>query len=120
MLNCFRMEEWQLDFEWLETRHKIKEIFKVNALPDLRVVLFLIGVQELGQGFKDFTKEEKTDLIHIAVCTLMEADGFYKFAGRDVDGWPHWEVKKPFKTKGIKEQEKLLKKYIIDYFKSDS
>src|SRR3954462_1268139 len=32
---------------------------------DLNAVLFLIGVQELGQGNKNFSKEEKQDLMHI-------------------------------------------------------
>lgn len=34
---------------------------------DLNAVLFLIGVQELGKGHRFFTKEEKQDLMHIAI-----------------------------------------------------
>ena len=37
---------------------------------DLNGVLFLIGVQELGQGKKVFTKEQKQDLMHIAICKV--------------------------------------------------
>ncbi len=111
------MEEWELDFEFLRVRHYIKDTLIVKELPDMRSILFLVGVQELGQGPREFSKEEKQDLMHIAACTLLEQDGYYNFKGRDEDGWPHWEVAVPFRTKGIKEQEQLLKEKIIQYFK---
>ena len=46
-------------------------------------MLFLIGVQELGRWKEGFTKEEKQDLMHIAVCRLFTDDGHYEFVGRD-------------------------------------
>ena len=39
---------------------------------DVQAVLFLIGVNELGIGYKDFSKAEKQDLLHVAICTLLE------------------------------------------------
>ncbi|MBT8191188.1 MAG: hypothetical protein HKN67_11465 [Saprospiraceae bacterium] len=110
------MEDWELDFHWLELRHKMQSVTGSPVLPDLKAILFLIGVQEYGRVNKSFTKEEKRDLMHIAACSLLEKDGFYTFAGRDGDGWPHWEISKPFNVKGIKEQETILKKNIIEYF----
>lgn len=110
------MENWEIDFLWLETRHKIKSALKLNELPDLKSIMFLIGVQELGTVKKDFSKEEKRDLMHIAACALLEREGYYAFEGRDHDGWPHWEVVKPFTIKGNKEQEEILKRNIIYYF----
>jgi len=111
------MEEWEQDFEWLQLRHQIKDQLKRSELPDFRAILFLIGIQELGKLKEEFTKEEKQDLMHIAVCSLLEADGYYRYKGRDEDGWPHYENLRPFKIKGIKEQEKILKENIINYFK---
>ncbi|RMG84170.1 MAG: hypothetical protein D6714_08510 [Bacteroidetes bacterium] len=113
------MEDWELDFEWLRVRHLVKDKFKKATLPDLNSILFLIGVQELGRWKKTFTKEEKQDLMHIAVCRLLSYDGYYAFKGRDADGWPHWEVVKPFRTKGVEEQEQLLKIKVIQYFKDE-
>ena len=110
------MEDWELDFHWLELRHKLQELTKAPTLPDLKAILFLIGVQEYGQMKDAFTKEEKRDLMHIAACSLLEKEGYYTFAGRDQDGWPHWEIAKPFTIKGIKEQEHILKVNIINYF----
>ena len=112
-----KMEDWQLDFEWLQVRHKVKTIFNKESLPDLNAILFVIGIQELGRWQDNFTKEEKQDLLHIAVCRLLEYDGYYEFAGRDADGWPHWKNLKPFTQAGLKTQSTLLKEKIIQYFK---
>jgi len=111
------MEDWQLDFEWVRIRHLIKDRFNKGALPDMNAILFLIGIQELGRWKTEFTKEEKQDLMHIAVCRLLSYDGYYEFAGRDADGWPHWEMVKPFTKKGVKLQSELLKERVIRYFK---
>ena len=111
------MEEWELDFEWLQVRHQVKEAFGRDSLPGLNAVLFLIGIQELGHFQDSFTKEEKQDLMHIAVCRLLSYDGYYEFAGRDADGWPHYKMVKPVRTKGVEEQEKLLKIKAIQYFR---
>ena len=110
------MEQWQVDFEWLKVRHYIKNKLENTSLPDLRAVLLLIGVQELGRLPSDgFTKEEKQDLMHVAVCTMLEGE-YYAFEGRDQDGWPHYKTIKPFTTKGVEEQELLLINKIISYF----
>ena len=111
------METWEFDFEWGRVRQLVKDAFGREALPDLNAILFLIGVQELGRWNTTFTKEEKQDLMHIAVCRLLSYDGHYQFAGRDQDGWPHWELVKPFATKGADEQETFLKTKVIQYFK---
>jgi len=110
-------ETWELDFEWLRVRHLVQDAMKRDSLPDLNAMLFLIGVQELGRWKEKFTKEEKQDLMHIAVCRLMEYDGYYEFVGRDDEGWPHYETLKPFATKGVKEQGEYLKVKIIQYFR---
>ncbi len=110
------MEQWELDFKWLRVRHLIKDLFKREQLPDLNAILLLIGVQELGRWKKNFSKEEKQDLMHIAVCRLLESEGVFKFAGRDADGWPHWKQVQAFHLDGVKQQEWLLKEKVIDYF----
>lgn len=111
------MEAWESDFDWLEVRHLVKDIFKRDSLPDLNGILFVIGIQELGRMQSSFTKEEKQDLMHIAVCRLLSYDGYYEFEGRDADGWPHWKMLRPVQLTGVKNQSELLKKRIIQYFK---
>ena len=111
------MNDWELDFEWLQVRHLVKNAMKRETLPDLNAILFLIGIQELGRWRTNFTKEEKQDLMHIAVCHLLSSEGYYSFKGRDADGWPHWDAVKPFRLKGVHEQEEYLKVKIIEYFR---
>ena len=110
------MEEWQLDFEWLKVRHYLKEKMKLEKLPDVNAVLLLIGVQELGQPKSSFTKEEKQDLMHIALCKLMSFDGIYEFEGLDDEGWPHWRLAKKIDKKGEVEQGAYIKSLCIRYF----
>ena len=86
---------------------------------DLNAVLFLIGVQELGKGNINFSKEEKQDLMHIAICKVLSSSGFYELEGTDQDGWPHWKLIKKLPSFDLMEQEKLLKIHVIDYFNNE-
>lgn len=88
-------------------------------LPDLNTILFLIGIQELGRVMESFSKEEKQDLMHVAVCVLMSEDGYFEFVGLDEDGWPHFNQVKPLDVSGTKAQESLLKQKVIEYFAAD-
>lgn len=86
---------------------------------DLNAVLFIIGVQELGQGAKNFSKEEKQDLMHIAVCKVLSLSGYYMLDGTDLQGWPHWKLVKKLPHFDLIEQEKLLKMHVIEYFEKE-
>jgi len=111
------MNDIQLNFDWGLTRNFVKNSLGHDKLPDLQAILFLIGVQELGRWPDErFTKEEKQDLMHVAVCTLLEGE-YYEFEGRDQDGWPHFKLIKKFELQGLDDQELYLKKKVIEYFK---
>lgn len=84
--------------------------------PDLNALLLLIGVQELGQGVAAFTKEQKQDLMHIATCKLFSLSGHYEVERVDEEGWPHYKLLKPVPFANLKEQERMLKWHILDYF----
>ena len=85
--------------------------------PDLQTILFLIGIQELGKGPMKYSKDEKQDLMHIAVCRLMSQFGYYELEGLDQDGWPHWKLVKKLPPLTLKEQDLLLKQAVIEYLK---
>ena len=108
-----------MDFEWLRVQHFVKENLGRNELPGLNSILFLIGIQELGKLNDKFTKEEKQDLMHIAVCVLLSEEGYFEFEGMDGDGWPHFKQVKALDVTGTKSQETLLKEKIINYFAKD-
>ena len=86
---------------------------------DLNSVLFLIGIQELGKGPQNFSKEEKQDLMHIAICKVLSLSGFYELEGLDETGWPHWKLVKTLPRFDLLEQEKLLKMHVIEYFENE-
>lgn len=86
---------------------------------DLNGVLFLIGVQELGKGSAHFSKEEKQDLLHIAICKVLSLTGYYELEGVDKDGWPHWKLIKKLPHFDLLEQEKLLKIHVLEYFEME-
>lgn len=85
----------------------------------METILFLIGVQELGQIKNKFTKEQKQDLMHIAVCRLLLPGGFYESEGNDAEGWPHFRQLKPMPEMSPIEQENFLKDYILLYFQEN-
>lgn len=86
---------------------------------DMNGVLFIIGMQELGQGAKLFSKEQKQDLLHIAICKVLSLSGYYTLEGLDKDGWPHWKMIKKLPHFDLLEQEKLLKMHVLEYFEKE-
>lgn len=109
------MKPSEVNDKWSVLRKVIAEQFDMD-LPDMKVMLFLIGVQELGKGARTFSKREKEELMHIATCKLFSAMGFYELEGADEDGWPHWKLVTPIPNYTLLEQELILKSLIIDYF----
>ncbi|GAB1444993.1 MAG: hypothetical protein KF860_01310 [Cyclobacteriaceae bacterium] len=86
---------------------------------DLNGVLFMIGVQELGRGHVHFSKEEKQDLMHIAICKVLSLSGYYELEGIDKEGWPHWNLIKKLPHFDLLEQEKLLRIHVLEYFETE-
>ncbi len=83
---------------------------------DLQAILFLIGVNELGVGYREFTKDEKMNLLHIAICKLLSRYGYYEYVGKDKDGWPHWKTNSELPQLKPGEQTLLMKEAAILYF----
>ncbi|MBP3942500.1 hypothetical protein J5U18_02785 [Sphingobacteriaceae bacterium WQ 2009] len=113
------MKAAEVNIKWVELQHQIAESFDMD-IPDMKVFLFLIGVQELGKGPLKFSKREKEELMHIATCRLFSAMGFYELTGVDQDGWPHWNLIQAIPNYTILEQELIMKSLIIDYFEQQS
>jgi len=116
-MKSIKMLQKDLDLhrKWQRVLDKIENTFGKRP-NDVNNVLFLIGVHELGKGKKHFSKEEKQDLIHIAICKLLSLSGYYELEGLDEDGWPHWKLIKKLPHIDMLNQEKLLKMHIIEYF----
>ncbi|HNR54797.1 MAG TPA: hypothetical protein PKJ19_06520 [Flavobacteriales bacterium] len=108
-----------LSFEkrWRDLVTKLSRRFDAGTI-DLNAMLFLIGVQELGQDAREFKKDEKVALMHIAICVVLLPFGYYKELGRDADGWPHFERIKDLPPLGAEEQERLMKEAVLAYFEA--
>lgn len=106
-----------MPYSWKNLQDKFIERFG-NEL-DYDAILFLIGLQELGKIHQPFKKDEKLEVMHIAICSLMEPYGFYEYKGRDEEGWPHWELKENLPYLEPKQQNKLMTDAIIEYFKKE-
>jgi hypothetical protein len=109
------MKPAEINIKWKELQERIAADFDSDT-PDIKVFLFLIGVQELGQGPQKFNKRQKEELMHIANCKLFSMMGFYELEGQDQDGWPHWKLVKPIPNYTLLEQEMTIKSLIISYF----
>ncbi len=103
-----------LQQRWWDLEAKLMERF--NKKPDLETIFFLIGIQEFGQIKEKFTKEQKQDLMHIAVCSLLSQSGYYELEAVDEDGWPHFKQLKAMPDMNTIEQENFLKDHILLYF----
>lgn len=105
-----------LQTRWWALETKLVERF--GKKPDLETILFLIGIQEFGQLKEKFTKEQKQDLMHVAVCSLFSQSGYYILEGNDDEGWPHFRQLKPMPEMNMMEQENFLKDHILLYFET--
>lgn len=99
---------------WEKIEAHLSKIY--GKVPDLPAVLFLIGHRELGKHKTKFSKEQKQDLIHVGVCTLLSKEDYYSYVALDEDGWPHFELNPNMPKLSSDQQENLLKKAVIDYF----
>ena len=106
-----------LQQRWWNLEAKLVERF--GKKPDMEAILFLVGIQEFGQIKGNFTKEQKQDLMHVAVCKLMSQSGYYKLSETDKDGWPHFDQLKPMPDMNTIEQENFLKDHILLYFENN-
>lgn len=105
-----------LQTRWWELEAKLLERF--GKKPDMEAILFLIGIQELGQVKEKFTKEQKQDLMHIAICSLFAQSGYYELQGKDDDGWPHFRQLKSLPVLSAIDQENVMKDHILLYFET--
>jgi len=106
-----------LQQRWWNLEAKLVERF--DKKPDVETILFLIGIQEFGQIKEKFTKEQKQDLMHVAVCSLLSQSGYYELGGIDKDGWPHFKQLKAMPEMDTIQQEYFLKDHILLYFEKN-
>lgn len=106
----------QLKERWSELLERLSAQFADGDSLELDAVIYLVGVQELGQYHRKYKKDDKLDLMHIAICRLLEPYGYYEFDFFDEDGWPHYTAKEELPSLKAGEQSVLMKEAIVEYF----
>ena len=106
----------QLKLRWAEVEQKLSQQFADGEKLELDAIIYLIGLQELGQVHRKFKKDHKLDLMHIAICRLLEPYGYYEFDYFDDEGWPHYTVVENLPQLKAGEQQVLMKEAIVHYF----
>ena len=101
---------------WWALEARLVERF--GKKPDMEAILFLVGIQEFGDIRKKFSKEQKQDLMHVAVCSLLSPSGYYELEMVDEEGWPHFRQLKPLPAFNFIEQENFMKDHILMYFEN--
>jgi len=87
--------------------------------PDVKGILFLIGLRETGSGKKEYSKEEKEDFMNLAICRILSISGYFSYQGMDEHGCPDWNQEKAFPRLELDKQEALLKEHIVKYFEEE-
>ena len=105
---------FELESKWRKTIQKISKNFDDQL--DIQAILFLIGLQELNIDIKKLTKDQKIEVIHVGLCTILSPYGYYNKVGVDNEGWPHFENVKKLPNVEQNQQEQIIKEAIIDYF----
>ena len=105
-----------LKIRWEKLTCQLTDQFSDGETIDVEGILYLIGVQEVGQLHKRFKKDDNVNLIHVGICTVLEPLGYYAFEYFDPDGWPHFKLLEPLPHLKPGEQSVLIKEAIVDYF----
>ncbi|MAD97541.1 MAG: hypothetical protein CMB99_09480 [Flavobacteriaceae bacterium] len=111
-MNVTAKEKWDYIIEELSDEFSDAEDLNLDG------VIYLIGVQELGQLGRRFKKDDKINLMHIAICKLLEPYGYYEFDYVDEDGWPHYKMLNELPNLKPGEQTVLMKEAVINYFEN--
>ena len=101
---------------WEKLVEVLTDKFSDGEPLDVEGMLYLIGLQELGQIHRKFKKDDNIDLIHIGICTALEPFGYYRFDFFDQQGWPHFELTEELPPLKAGEQSVLMKEAIVEYF----
>ena len=105
-----------LKARWEEVVQRLSNTFTEGETLGIDGIIYLIGVQELGQLGRTYVKDEKVDLMHIGICKLLESFGYYQYEFTDPDGWPHYRLVQNLPDLKPGEQTILMKKAIVKYF----
>ena len=113
MGQTYRKEDWDKVIDFFDRN------FRTGPSPSMHEIFYLIGVQELGQGFKNFSRDDKINLMHAGLCAALETLGYCRRKKNLPGGWPDFDILRPLPAENEPEYEELIKKAIIGYLKKE-
>ena len=101
---------------WDDVVSHLSNQFADGETLDLDGIIYIIGLQEKGNLSIKYSKDDKINLMHIAICRLLEPFGYYIFYYFDEAGWPHYKILEELPSLKAGEQSVLMKEAIVNYF----
>ena len=111
-----QIRDQKLKDRWDNLITVLSDRFSRGQPLEIEGVLYLVGLQELGQVHRKMKKDENLNLIHIGICTVLEPYGYYRFDFFDEEGWPHFELLESLPVLKPGEQSILMKEALVEYF----
>lgn len=99
---------------WTQLCFRLGEMFQMDL--DTNGVFLLIGIREKGWGFREFSKEEKLNLIRLGSCTLLCELKQLERVTSDRDGWPVFKQPAFFPEWNEAQKQQKLKEAAVVYF----
>lgn len=109
------LKDDQVEAIWQKLISKLKSQLSKSTITT-EAILLMIGMRELGWGPQELSKDQKMDLIHVGMCTILVAEGYYQKSHVDEDGWPHFTLTKPLPALDVFAQAFFLRKNLVRYF----
>lgn len=106
----------KLKERWEKLVAVLSDRFSDGEALDVEGILYLVGLQELGQVNRKMKKDDNVNLIHIGICAVLEPFGYYRFDYIDDEGWPHFELLEELPPLKPGEQSVLMKEALVSYF----
>ena len=111
-----KTRDQKLKARWEALVTLLSEKFSDGDAVDVEGMLYLVGLQELGQVHRKMKKDDNVNLIHIGICTVLEPYGYYRFDYFVEEGWPHFELLEALPPLKPGEQTILMKEALVEYF----
>ncbi len=99
---------------WEELLENLNKSLGINK--NLMSVLFIMGLQEKGSGFKNYSQEEKTEIIKTVQFNLLCKNDYYIKPAKDLNGQAIWIENPDKEIPDGNAYEKLLKNLVLNYF----
>lgn len=101
--------------------NNLAEFWRLRFDKELSVqaALWVISMQEYPLLHAQYCVPDpviKQDLLHLAVCFLLDKCGFCTLESLDEDGWPRYSSIDKFEQLDLEEQERILASAIVNYF----